>query len=124
MIISTGVDIEEIRRIQQISPAIRGRFLQRILTPTELSTDPLPDETITGLFCAKEAVAKALGCGIGIISWQEIEICSGDLGKPELSLSGNASRLAKEKGITSWSISISHSREYAVAFVVGYSGTV
>jgi holo-[acyl-carrier protein] synthase len=118
-IIVTGVDLEEIDRLRRIPEPIRTRFIDRILTQDEAKKSFLSEEHIIGLFCAKEAVAKALGCGIGVLSWQDIEILAQGSGLPQVHLTGNAERIANELGITHWSLSISHTRAYAVAFVVG-----
>jgi holo-[acyl-carrier protein] synthase len=121
VLIRTGIDIEEIGRLRRISPQIRERFVARILTPTETQNSAVNEQTIIGLFCAKEAVAKALGCGIGSISWQEIEVVKTGSGQPQVQLSGQASIIATELGIQAWSISISHTHEYAAAVAIGYS---
>lgn len=118
-IVVTGVDLEEIDRLRRIPEPIRTRFIERILTENEMKKSFLSEEHIIGLFCAKEAVAKALGCGIGVLSWQDIDIHTQGSGLPQVHLTGNAARIAGELGITKWSLSISHTRAYAVAFVVG-----
>ena len=74
-------------------------------------------------FAAKEAVSKALGVGLNHISahgigWQDVEVLPDPLGKPMVRLSGHARALAREQGLHQWSISLSHGRDYAVAFVV------
>jgi holo-[acyl-carrier protein] synthase len=120
IVLSTGVDIEEINRIAVLRPAVRQRFVQRILNAMEQERKPITDQRLIGLFCAKEAVSKALGCGIGLISWHEITILPDEASKPVVSLSGNALQKAQEQGISNWSISISHSAQYAVAMAVGY----
>lgn len=112
--------MEEIDRLKNLSPAIRERFVVRVLSVVERDRPDLSDETITGLFCAKEAVAKALGCGIGEISWQEIEILQNELGAPMIHLSGRAADLAQGLGLQYWTISISHTRRNAIASVTGY----
>lgn len=114
----TGIDLIEIYRLEQLDPAIRQRFLNRVFTGNELEESQGKMSTLAGRFAAKEAVAKALGCGIGPIRWQEIEITRGDQGQPVLKLHGNALRVAEEQGLMSWSISISHTREHAVAIAV------
>jgi holo-[acyl-carrier protein] synthase len=119
-ILRTGVDMEEIDRLKKLSPAIRERFIDRVLSAVERDRPDLSDETITGLFCAKEAVAKALGCGIGEISWQEVEILQNELGAPMIHLSGRAADLAQGLGLQHWTISISHTRANAIASVTGY----
>jgi holo-[acyl-carrier protein] synthase len=76
------------------------------------------DASLAGRFAAKVAVAKALGTGIGPVSWQEIEIRRGEGGQPELHLSGAAQQTAARMGLETWSISISHDQERAVAVAV------
>ena len=73
---------------------------------------------MAGRFAAKEAVAKALGTGIGDVTWTEIEILGDEQNAPKLTLSGMAETKAKELGLTNWSVSISHSQSHSVAFVV------
>lgn len=116
--IRSGIDLVEIYRLEQLDPAIRERFLRRVFTPAELDESQGQLPTLAGRFAAKEAVAKTLGCGIGPVSWQEIEIQRGEQGQPVLELTGNARRIADELGLGSWSISISHTREHAVAVAV------
>ena len=114
----TGIDLVEIYRLEQLDPAIRRRFLQRVFTPAELEDCQGMLPSLAGRFAAKEAVAKALGCGIGPVSWQDIEILRGEQGQPMLKLTGNAHRVAEGLGLVTWSISISHTREHAVAVAV------
>lgn len=118
MILATGVDLIEIDRFADVRPALLKRFLARIYTPAELAEAGESQPSLAGLFAAKEAVAKALGTGIGLISWQEIEILSSPDGEPRLQLHGNADKIAQQKGLAVWSISISHSRTHAVAMAV------
>lgn len=119
MVLYSGVDVEEISRIRSVRHEVRQRFLRRILNIAE-QDDMLTDQTITGIFCAKEAVSKALGCGIGPISWHEITILRDANSAPQVELSGRALERARELGIASWSISISHSRQFAVATAIGF----
>ena len=121
MPLATGVDIIKIKRIRKAIDRHGERFLQRVYTPTELAEARNNPASLAARFAAKEAVAKALGCGIGPVSWQEIEIRRGAANRPYLLLYGAASQLALEQGITTWSISLSHTRKYALAFVVGSS---
>ena len=73
---------------------------------------------LAGRFAAKEAVAKALGSGIGDVSWKKIEILGDEQNAPKLTLYGNAETKAQELGLTNWSVSISHTQSHSVAFVV------
>lgn len=120
LIIYTGIDIEKIDRIRTIPPEIRQRFVSRIVTPVEFGSDEPTDESLIGIFCAKEAVAKALGCGIGEVSWQDITIIKDAQDAPQVALSGRALDIACDRGIENWSISISHTRDYATSIAIGY----
>jgi holo-[acyl-carrier protein] synthase len=118
MNLRTGIDIIEINRLEEVNPAIRKRFLQRVFTPLELQQVGHSFESLSGRFAAKEAVSKALGTGIGFVLWQDIEIRKGRFGEPELYLYGNAQKVAEKLGLTTWSVSITHNRTTAAAFVV------
>ena len=108
----------EISRLDGIQPAIKNRFLQRVYTPDELVDCQGNSASLAGRFAAKEAVAKALGCGIGPVSWLEIEILRLENGAPSLKLHGKANAMAQSLGLFTWSISISHTRECALAIAV------
>jgi holo-[acyl-carrier protein] synthase len=114
----TGVDLIEIERFSSAYRRHNQRFLQRLFTPTELAENGVNMASLAGRFAAKEAVAKAFGTGIGIISWQEIEIRRGASGEPILFLYGTAQKMAKEQNIQSWSLSLSHTQSHAIAMVV------
>jgi holo-[acyl-carrier protein] synthase len=116
--LATGVDLLEIDRLETVIHRYGQKFLDRIYTPQELSEVGANLASLAARFAAKEAVAKALGCGIGRVAWREIEVLRGPERQPILSLHGAASRLASELGLVDWSISLSHSRTHAVAFVV------
>jgi len=118
----SGIDLIEVRRLEELNPAIRKRFVERVFTPAEIEDCRGQLPSLAGRFAAKEAVSKALGCGIGPVAWKEIEIVRGDHGQPVLKLLGRARRMADEQGLYSWSISISHTREHAVAVAVATSG--
>jgi holo-[acyl-carrier protein] synthase len=94
------------------------RFLDRVFTPQELALFGGSLPSLAARFAAKEAVSKALGCGIGKVSFQDIEILRGDLGEPLLLLHSQAKQIAEQFGWVSWSLSLSHTRENAIAFVV------
>ncbi len=117
----TGIDLIEIERITNVIAKNGERFLQRVYTPRELADCGGRSESLAARWAAKEATAKALGCGIGDIGWQEIEIQRLKNGAPELHLYGEAARLAKEKKLKTWSVSLSHSQSHAIAMVVGIS---
>jgi holo-[acyl-carrier protein] synthase len=118
MILRTGVDIVEIQRLEQVNPAIRERFIRRVFTPLEIELARGSYASLAGRFAAKEAVSKALGTGIGPVSWQEIEIRRDPSGAPVLHLHGKAAEIARLLGLAVWSVSISHGRTHAVAMAV------
>ena len=119
-VLRTGIDLLEIERLEQLDAAIRIRFLQRVFTERELADAGNSSASLAGRFAVKEAVAKALGCGIGAVGWQSIEVQRGPQGEPLLILHGNAQALAESLGVLQWSISISHSRTHAIAVAVGF----
>lgn len=121
--LSVGVDIVELDRIQRALERYGERFLTRIYTPEEIARyrDRLPE--LAARFAAKEAVSKALGVGLYHISgrgiaWHEVEVLPDPLGKPLVGLTGRAQELAACQGLRQWAVSLSHGRDYAVAFVV------
>lgn len=116
--LATGIDLIEIERFQNALDRHQTRLLKRIFTAREL--DEVGDKVLSlaGRFAAKEAVTKALECGIGPVEWHEIEILRGPSGQPVLVLSGKADQLAKEKGLLHWSVSLSHTQVYAAAVAV------
>lgn len=118
MLLRTGVDLIEISRIDEVVARHGKHYLERIYTPAELEQCGKRAESLAGRFAAKEAVAKALGCGIGDVSWKEIEVLGDEQNAPVLRLYGVAEKMAKEIGLTNWSVSISHSQSHSVALVV------
>jgi holo-[acyl-carrier protein] synthase len=118
MKLATGVDLIEIARIEEVVSRHGKHYLERIYTPAELEQCGRRAESLAGRFAAKEAVAKALGSGIGDVSWKEIEVLGDEQNAPVLTLHGTAERRAKELGLATWSVSISHSQSHSVAFVV------
>ncbi len=89
-----------------------------MFTPRELSEAGKSDASLAGRFAVKEAVAKAMGTGIGPLGWQQIEVERGEKGEPVLRLHGSAQDEAERQGLALWSISISHTKTHAVAVAV------
>ena len=123
MTLTAGVDIVELVRVRRVLERYGERFLVRLYTAEEITRygNRLPE--LAARFAAKEAVSKALGVGLNHMSahgigWREVEVLPDPLGKPVVHLSGRALQLAEEQGLRDWAISLSHSRDYAVAFVV------
>ena len=118
MILRTGVDLIEISRVSEVIGRHGKHYLERIYTSAELEQCGKNVKSLAGRFAAKEAVAKALGTGIGDVTWKEIEILGDELNAPMLHLYGMAEKNAKQLGLTEWSVSISHSMSHAVAVAV------
>ena len=117
--LTTGVDIIEIGRIQGVLERWGQRFLHRIYTEEEIAYCRGRAQNLAARFAAKEATMKALGTGVRGVSWKDIEVVRAKSGAPSIILHGRASLRAEKLGVTELALSISHSREYAVAFVVG-----
>jgi len=117
-IIFCGIDLVEIDRFSQLDFTIRKRFYTRVFTSEELDYIGESFNKAAGIFAAKEAVAKALGCGIGPISWQDISISHTSDNQPIVTLLGRAQEKAKTLHIKQWSISITHTKITAAAIAV------
>ena len=114
----TGVDMIEVARIQRAMERHGERFFARFFTPRERAQTGGAATRLAARFAAKEAVAKALGTGIGDICWVDVEVVVGERGRPHLELHDKARILADALGLHEWDISLSHTGEYAIAFVV------
>ncbi len=120
----SGVDIIEVGRIDQAILRHGQRFFDRFFTTQEIIDSRGHTPALAARFAAKEAVAKALGTGIGEIGWKEIEVRLDARRKPELHLHGKAKRLAIEMALEAWSISVSHTHHHAVAIAIALQGDV
>ncbi len=116
-----GVDIIEIQRIRQALSVWGDRFMRRIYTAKEIQLYGGRLQSLAVRFAAKEAVFKALSQPGHYLSWQNVEILSAEDGRPVLILSGEALKRAEARGLKSLEISLSHSRENAVAVVMGFA---
>ncbi|MFC1940962.1 holo-ACP synthase [Chloroflexota bacterium] len=114
-----GIDIIEISRIQRAMERCGKRFLNRVYTDPELRLCREKPSSLAVRFAGKEAVMKALGTGAKGVSWREIEILAEPSGKPLVNLYGKAQAKADSLGLGTLAISLSHSREHAIAFVIG-----
>ena len=117
----SGIDQVEVERFRELNPQILERLFARVFTQDERGYIAGSFERAAGIFAAKEALVKALGCGIGSVSWQEVVIRYEDTGRPLPELTGKAKAAEKALGIVEWSVSISHIRNSAVAIAVAYS---
>ena len=118
---SVGVDLLEVNRIETAITRYGERFLMRVFTEDELAYCKSQPQQLAARFAAKEAVSKALGTGIQHpvgVGWREIEIIADARGKPMVRLSGSAARRAAEIGLRTFALSLSHTRDHAIAMVV------
>ena len=114
-----GVDIIEIARLEKAIARWGEGFFRRVYTDPELRLYRKKLSSLAARFAAKEAVIKALGKPTRGVSLREIEILSDPSGKPLVRLYGKAQNQAKGLGLDKLAISLSHSREYAIALVSG-----
>lgn len=121
-IIGLGTDIVEISRVEKVLESHGQHFTGRVFTPAEQALAESKKNSVTfyaGRWAAKEAAAKALGCGIGQnCALNEIEILNAPSGAPVLTFSGNAEKSAVAAGVKNIKVSISHETNYAVATVI------
>ena len=121
-ILGHGVDVIECPRVLRLLEDHGDRFLERVFTNHELDycrKHKESTERLAGRFAAKEAVLKALGTGMrGRMKWTDVEIANDDLGKPEIALSGESATVAQRMGVCQVLVSISHTREHAVASAI------
>ena len=116
--LSTGVDIVEIKRIAEVLERYGDRFLHRVYTLGELEYCRGRPSKLASRFAAKEAAMKALGTGLRGVSWKDIEVVRAPSGAPSIQLRGRAKSRAEWLGVLEISVSMSDSRDNAVAFVV------
>jgi holo-[acyl-carrier protein] synthase len=121
MKLSTGVDLVDIARIRDAIERHGERFVARIFTEIEQQESGGRIASLAARFAAKEATAKALGCGIGVVGWLDIEVRGDENHAPHLYLHGEGKKLAKKLGLSNWSVSLSHTESQAIAFVVAVS---
>ena len=122
MIIAIGTDIVEIARIAELLERQPQRFVERILCPSELeqyTSHSNPVAFVAKRFAAKEAIAKALGTGIGHgVSFQDMQISNDDKGAPLVQLSGGAAEVMHSRGGQRVLISLADERDYAIAYAM------
>ena len=117
-----GVDIIEVRRIERLIERRGEKFLRRIFTPVEIEycqARKQAGQHFAARFAVKEAVFKALGTGWAQgVSWRQVETINETSGRPRTRLAGRARERADALGVRTVHVSISHSDEYAVAYII------
>ena len=116
--LAAGVDVIEVDRIDRAILRHGQRLFNRFYTDQELIDAHGHTPALAARFAAKEAVAKALGTGIGDVGWKDIEIVNGPQRRPILQLHGRAAQVAENLGLTTWSVSLSHTHQHAMAIAV------
>jgi len=121
-VVGIGVDLVECARIQHSLDRFGEKFLRRVFTDGEIEYSmsmKFPARHLAARFAAKEAVSKAFGTGIGkAMGWRNIDIRKKPSGEPFLVFTEGAEKLAKERGVTSALITLSHTDHHAMATVV------
>lgn len=118
-----GVDLIEIARFERALKRYADRLLERVFTRSEVLYCRGRTAELAARFAAKEAVSKALGVGMRMLSrdgihWQDAEVIGDLRGKPVIRLYGRAAERAAELGLADWAVSLSHTRENAIAVVI------
>jgi len=125
-VVGVGVDlcdVERMRRTLERTPTFGGR----VFTDDERAYCERrrhPAERYAARFAAKEAVLKAMGVGVGSCPLRSIEVVNASTGAPSVRLHGEAAELARERGITAWHLSMTHTSSLAQATAVACSGDV
>jgi holo-[acyl-carrier protein] synthase len=119
MKISSGVDLIEVNRVSEAINKWKDRFLRRLFTDSEIrysAGKKFYNQHLAARFAAKEAVLKAFGIGWSrFVKWKDVEILNKKNGKPQIRLHGYLKTLKKEKKIKDIAVSISHTKDYAIA---------
>ena len=121
MALIVGVDIIEIPRVERVYARYGERFLRRVYTEREIAYCRGRAPQLASRFAAKEATMKALGTGVRGVRWRDVEVVRGRGQAPRIELHGTARARADNLGMSDLALSLSHSKEFAVASVVGES---
>jgi phosphopantetheine--protein transferase-like protein len=121
--VAVGVDVVDLDRFESVMTR-QASFLDRVFTAGEreycdkAKAISVRCQRYAARFAAKEAVMKALACGLGGFGFHDVEVTrDDDSGEPSLLVNGKAAVLASERGITRWMVSLSHSDLVAIALV-------
>ncbi len=122
MIVGTGVDITEVARIRAAVDRFGERFLKRVFTPAEVRyclSKVNAAERLAARFAAKEAGMKAIGTGLHQgVTWQDVEVVRLPGQRPQLRFAGKAAEFAASLGCKRTHLSLSHTAEQAIAYVI------
>jgi holo-[acyl-carrier protein] synthase len=122
VIIGTGIDLAEVPRIRAAIERFGARFVERIYTPREIAyvqRKANKYERFAARFAAKEAGMKAIGTGWrGGVTWHDFEVTNLPTGKPTLAFRGKAAAVAAHLGVRNVSLSLTHTSDQGMAFVI------
>lgn len=124
MILGIGIDLVSIERIERVYKRYSERFLKRVFTPGEnriFNERGSSMNTLAAGFAAKEAVLKAIGCGIGPAAFNEVEVIAPPGSQPGVILYGEALRLANELNISAITVSMTHEPPFACACAAAFN---
>ena len=125
-LLGIGIDVVEVKRIEESIEEFEDRFLNRIFTPKEqeyCNKQKKSSLHYAARFAAKEALSKAFGTGIGKeLGWLDLEVERKVSGEPEVVLHGRAKQFAESKGVVGIKISLTHAQQYAAANAVILKG--
>jgi len=122
MIVGTGIDIAEVERVAASMERFGKRFLERVFTPAEIrycESKANKAEHYAGRFAAKEAAMKAIGTGWSRgVGWQDVEVVRVPGGRPTVTFHGKGAEFFRKLGATRAHLSITHTRQSAMAQVI------
>ena len=123
MIVGVGIDVVPVDRFAT-TLARTPALAERLFTAAERTSGtgtPRSPESLAARFAAKEALAKALGGGGGML-WTDAEVVLDDVGRPSLTVRGTVQARADSLGVTRWHVSLSHDGGVAAATVIAEAG--
>jgi holo-[acyl-carrier protein] synthase len=119
-VIGIGTDLVEVDRFRSVLQRTPG-IVDRLFTSDEMAYAALcddPSERLAVRFAAKEAVMKAMGAGIGDVSFVDIEVVRAESGEPSVVLHGRARERARQRGVSRWLLTLTHTHTLAHAIAV------
>ncbi len=119
-VVGVGIDLVDVERFGATITR-RPSMVTRLFTPREIRDAAGRPERLAARFAAKEATLKVMGCGIGAAPFSSIEVERGESGAPSLLLHGRAAELARERSITQWQLSLTHTHRTAAAVALGFT---
>jgi len=122
MIFGTGIDLVNVKRMENVIERWGNRFIERVFTPLEIeicSRRAFPPSAFSMRFAAKEAFSKAIGFGMrNGVRWRDIEIFHYPGGRPGLRLHGRSRELCENEDINGFQVTMSDDGDYGVAMVI------